>query len=536
MSLIIVAGIPRSGTSLTMNILRHALGDELILGYSLHSDLESQGKNGFIDIQNLPMFANDVDPETGENRTSETKKTFERLYKPKELVDESKVALGPADSYLRDSKLSRRVTDDAKAKKEIRDAIAGEVIRKRDERSIKKDKRNRMNPDGFWETPFVVRGISYRNQEMDDFLLNNRFVMKIVNSGLLTTDPKYIERIVYVLRTPESTIISHKDVFSIQNKKNADAVNAPYGVRDAMIDLSMYTKGLVEAATFFILNPNIPTHFIIYEDLVKNGSDSSLPGFIAEGDWEKGFSVIKPKLNRSSVKSEEDDVLAKLSQSTYYDLPKLLYEAFKAKDFKRVLELNFVHKNYNKEHFICPRLGRRVTSRACASCKSDEVAVSKLKWQAEKKGIDWASEPCLWDVQYSPSYEGTRPTVEESINSNHWSKSNVKFSPIKEKIDNNVQPKVNVISREELNELHKELIADNPLDKLIARAGLDDGAAPTVEPQAANTDDKFRQFRQKYQLGSKVEKITKAAGIKTCGGCAKRKAWLNGEDPPAAQD
>jgi len=36
-------------------------------------------------------------------------------------------------------------------------------------------------------------------------------------------------------------------------------------------------------------------------------------------------------------------------------------------------------------------------------------------------------------------------------------------------------------------------------------------------------------FRRKHRLGDKVERVTRAIGVKPCGGCRKRKAYLNGD-------
>lgn len=38
-------------------------------------------------------------------------------------------------------------------------------------------------------------------------------------------------------------------------------------------------------------------------------------------------------------------------------------------------------------------------------------------------------------------------------------------------------------------------------------------------------------FRRRNQIGTKIEKVTRAVGVKPCGGCSRRKQYLNGENP-----
>ena len=41
--------------------------------------------------------------------------------------------------------------------------------------------------------------------------------------------------------------------------------------------------------------------------------------------------------------------------------------------------------------------------------------------------------------------------------------------------------------------------------------------------------DKWLAFRRKHKIGSRIAKATTAIGIKPCGGCNRRKSYLDGD-------
>lgn len=47
--------------------------------------------------------------------------------------------------------------------------------------------------------------------------------------------------------------------------------------------------------------------------------------------------------------------------------------------------------------------------------------------------------------------------------------------------------------------------------------------------KAVFNSEETRRIMQSLRLGDKVAAVTSAVGIKPCGGCKKRQAWLNGE-------
>jgi hypothetical protein len=47
--------------------------------------------------------------------------------------------------------------------------------------------------------------------------------------------------------------------------------------------------------------------------------------------------------------------------------------------------------------------------------------------------------------------------------------------------------------------------------------------------ELAPTKEGVRRFLMRNRPGDKIERITRAIGIKPCGGCMKRKRLLNGE-------
>jgi hypothetical protein len=89
--------------------------------------------------------------------------------------------------------------DEFEARNYIRDIVAPHATK---DFEVSKD----MNPNGFWECRYSVRGIKW-HMNMPD--LEGK-VCKIVSQGLINSNPEYIDKIVYMLRDPRQVAKSQE--------------------------------------------------------------------------------------------------------------------------------------------------------------------------------------------------------------------------------------------------------------------------------------------------------------------------------------
>ena len=84
-------------------------------------------------------------------------------------------------------------------------------------RDTRTDHSKMMNPNGFWEDGrFTVRGLSWRfncREELDGYLTEEKpTCVKIVSQGLIQTDPRYISKMVYLIRHPRNVAKSQENL------------------------------------------------------------------------------------------------------------------------------------------------------------------------------------------------------------------------------------------------------------------------------------------------------------------------------------
>ena len=368
----VVSGCPRSGTSLMMNCIRTAIGEENILGHSL------------------------IEPEREPPKLSE------------------------AQTYL--------------------------LAKQKAKRPNRKDARRKMNPDGFWEMKWSVAGIQYDPITAHILNASDGKTVKIVSSGLVRTDPIYINSVIYMARDPRAVAKS-------QEKLTRDAIIEKFGVVHTP---EMFISSSVKAARYFVNNPSVPVAVINYDEFVDGHINPALINTYGQKFAIAAKSIIKPSLRRS----EPEDI-----DSDLWVIADTIFKLLVKSDWRGILEYNANRKPVPSEiNFFCPRRNIQTNGKTCEMCmKGRDVLINNYRTQANKKGADWANEPCLWEVEFNPNADDM--SIAESIKNNHWK------------------------------------------------------------------DSKWLDIRKKHKIGDKVASVTSALGIKPCGGCKKRQAYLNGEDP-----
>lgn len=355
--MIVVSGCPRSGTSLMMNCLRHALGDDRILGHEFPS------------IENkLEKF--------NEKKPHETEEQYQlRMY------------------------LSKKMNPDL-------------------EEDLEETKD--LNPNGFWECTFSVRGV-YFTPQFESFLEEMEFedenkltVCKIVSQGLAQSDPRYIHKVIYMLRDPYSVAKSQERL-----KRNMTFIHPETGGEVNLFDEvtihspEMFIKVSLSAAQWLENHPEIPVLFVNYDDLIQKPNETLniIQDFLQEGNFEKAKSIINPKLKRSYAEPEKSD----LWEDAEYVYEKMLNQDFNFMEFLTDKKRKF---NRLQRKWPCLRARQYMIEPHCKACKSDKKFRESLKEYAKSANVDWQNEPCVFECGFN--LDSDPITIEKSIENNFW--------------------------------------------------------------------------------------------------------------------
>ena len=239
--MILVSGCPRSGTSVTMDILRKSLGEENIIGKRL--------------------------TEMG--------------------VDEPECKQFDGE---RDAHFTVREYVFNKSRAESKSKITQEQL---DQKSKMKD----LNPNGFWECQFTTGGISYnfgnRQQLTDLYKTGKNKVVKVVSQGLLKSDPKYIDKVIYLIRHPRNVAKSQE---RLQRQFTLDFGKDKKNIFDNLVVHSpeMYIDVTLKACRWIKENPDIPILYIDFNDLQSNPDREiqKMAAFVGYGDFNKAKDIV----------------------------------------------------------------------------------------------------------------------------------------------------------------------------------------------------------------------------------------------------
>ncbi len=367
----VIAGNPRSGTSLTMNISAEAVGIDRIIGE----------KFGRID------------------RLEQSKYQWE---------DES---------------------DEAYAMRQYILAGLPENSKEAMEHYAK------MNPNGFYEHgQFTVRGIRYLPFLVDDMKMldeedkDNPYIIKLVNSGLAKSDPKYIDWVIYLVRHPWDVAKSQENLirnmkFTLANGKKVDLFD---GIK--FNDPDFYIRSTIMFAEWKMNHPEIPVLFVEFDNLISDPETElkRMTDFTGE-NYMKGLGIIDPKLGKRH--NVERDKREGIWEDALH-----IHNLFSAGDFEGILDFAKDKTSWfskNNMGWFCPRTKGGKSYANCHFClhKEDEQFIKSAIEYAEANEIDWRDEPCPFECGFDP--EDKHPySIEESVKKNHWLKYENKFSAV----------------------------------------------------------------------------------------------------------
>lgn len=353
----VVSGCPRSGTSLGMDLMRVAYGDDRLLGKKFPQESRKE--------------------EIEKRRPNETDEQYTtRMYC-----------------------LNRTRNDEA---------IEARLEQTKD-----------MNPNGFWEMLYTVQGCHYRYADLErlDKLLTEekKSFCKIVSQGLAQSDPKYIDKVIFMIRHPRAVAKSQErlvrpgplgDIARTKVDGEKLKVHSP--------EMFINVTGMV--SYWFKRNPDIPVLYVFYDELLQNPDKvlSEIQEFIGEkGDMVSAAKQINKKLKRS----EPEDVPSPLWEDAEF-----VYDNFLKRDYQKIVDYlsrpDIAFNRYTLQ-YPCLRSGRPVRPDICDVCRNKKSSYIKDKKKiAKKKKIDWENEPCIYECGYRLGFKPL--SIKESIENNFW--------------------------------------------------------------------------------------------------------------------
>lgn len=380
-NLLLACGCPRSGTSILMEIIRLIYGEDMILGTK------------------FPQEAR--------------KEHIETILR--ELEEEGDIANYQLRKYLVERNLAAQEAQLTEEERDFKD----------------------MNPDGFWEMAFTVKGVRYApalRNIFDALRSGKKRFCKVVSQGLMASDTTYIDKVIYTIRHPRAVAKSQERLirgFQYIDPNTGKSKNA-FG--DMVIHTpEMFIKVTTQASRFFLNNPDIPVMFYHFEDLIENPKEviDRIVEFVGFGDPSKAYDAVKPKLNRS----KHEDV-----ESNLWEDAEFVYTAFSEaaclvnsgnreaanEIFQEIVDYIADPKrevNKDTRNWMCPRSKNVATYRICQMCQKSANSRKNMKETAEKlyrPGVKhWSQEPCLFECGMDPDRE-EYVTVEDSIKNNFW--------------------------------------------------------------------------------------------------------------------
>jgi hypothetical protein len=202
------------------------------------------------------------------------------------------------------------------------------------------EKMKDMNPNGFWECPFTVRGIRYRPgvqdliKQMDDEDPEKPLIIKLVNSGLFSSDPRYVGKVIYMLRHPRNIAKSQERLQREQKFTLKDGRVVDLYEGQKIHDPQFYLQSTTQFAQWRLENSDVPLLVMHYDDLVADPESElkKIAEFTGIDDLTKASSIINPKLKRS-----EWDLSIK---SDLWEPAEAVHECLLKEDYQGIVDIN----------------------------------------------------------------------------------------------------------------------------------------------------------------------------------------------------
>ena len=254
-----------------------------------------------------------------------------------------------------------------------------------------------LNPRGFWECQWTVRGVQRYDQRPGELE-----GAKVVSQGLAKSNPEAITRIIYMVRDPRSVA------------KSQERLKRKFGDAGPVHSPEMFIRVHTAAARWIVKHkPDLVT--LDFDDLLADPATAlgSLDAWTSEAGFLGKFGdhagLIRQRLRRSAdhetpEQSQKDDAWEDAEE---------VYELLKTSDFAAIAGRKR-KKNDPQRRLHCTRFGAQVPAAICRHCIEDETTRKNLRKTASSRKIDWRNEPCVFDCKKN----GT--SIADSIANNHW--------------------------------------------------------------------------------------------------------------------
>jgi len=266
-----------------------------------------------------------------------------------------------------------------------------------------------MNPLGFWECRYSVKGIQYH----DDFPELAGKYAKIVSHGVAASNPAFIGKIVFMLRDPR------------QVAKSQERLQRPHLPPDAIIHSpEMFIRVNAQFADWIIKHGKSAEVLVVeYDELIADatGQLQKVAGFLGLPPSAFAADLVKPSLKRSAAEN--------LSHHLWPAADRI-YQAIRRADWQAVCDIHaealpaITRDNVATN---CERLDERVYYNECVNCIHNDSTRRSFKARAIAKGIPWQDKPCMFLCHKAPDI----PLVplQQTIDNNHWRDDGDDFTP-----------------------------------------------------------------------------------------------------------
>ncbi len=280
-----------------------------------------------------------------------------------------------------------------------------------------------MNPNGFWECPFTVRGVRFQvsmEKKLRDLEAETerQTICKIVSQGLAQSDPRYISKIIFMVRHPRAVAKSQERLRREMKFRTEDGVEHDLYDGATVHSPKMFIDVTVAALRWIEEHFDIPILLVRYDDLIGDAVHtlSRVGAFLDEGDaadWALASMEIDPDLRRSYPQEQKSN-LWNDAESVYRMLESLDFEgARKFRSNQRSMT------SRETRSWMCLRCEQEVVEVHCLRCKKNHEGFrTNLREYADEHHIPWKDRPCAFEVAHD--LDNSLVDIEISIDDNFW--------------------------------------------------------------------------------------------------------------------
>ena len=219
-----------------------------------------------------------------------------------------------------------------------------------------------MNPCGFWECKYTVKGASYDASDLHNLqkLKKSENFVKIVSQGLIKTNPIYVDKIIYMIRHPRAVAKS-------QERLGRPGIPAAFLDKGNIHTPEMFISVTHMAAKWFINNSYKDVLIVNYDDLIRYPAETlkNITFFIGEGNAEKAYDCIDQNLSRSRATD--------IKNRFWYD-SEIVWKYLKKEawiDIDYYLSRKDITWNKERGNYPCLRFEYNVNIDVCENCREN---------------------------------------------------------------------------------------------------------------------------------------------------------------------